>query len=99
MKEEHLEMRRAAAKYTAAHNRELMAIRREERKRGLPYKVYTGEMCYEALPPERIMGAKKKPAGCSDVRWRIELSRRRLAKKFPARYKCLGFLPDPDKLT
>lgn len=98
MTEAHLEMRRKAAKRTAANNRELMEVRREEKRRGLTQKVYTQEMHYEALPPERIATARRKPAGCSDVRWRIELSRRRMAAAFNGRPEPLGHLPDPDTL-
>ena len=32
--------------------------------------------CGRIVPPEVIMAAKRRPDGCSDVRWRIELRRR-----------------------
>lgn len=37
--------------------------------------------CQRTVPLRDIMEAKVKPEGVSDVRWRIELSRRRLAAK------------------
>ena len=40
--------------------------------------------------------AKKKPANTSAVRWRMELRRRALAKRFG--HKNLNLLPDPDTI-
>lgn len=48
----------------------------------------------EALALDSLTSAKRKPAGCSAVRWRIELSRRRLAA-----VGLLDMLPDPDMLA
>ena len=43
---------------------------------------------------EVLSKAKTKPANTSAVRWRMELRRRALAKRFG--HKNLTFLPDPD---
>lgn len=40
-----------------------------------------------------IMSAKTKPEGCSDVRWRIELKRRRMVRRMGP--LAMDWLPDP----
>lgn len=45
-----------------------------------------------------LRNAKTKPRGCSDIRWRIELGRRRMAARHPGSPNPLGHLPDPDTL-
>ena len=70
----------------AAHKRE---------KRGVACTGYCkATKRVEALALDSLTSAKRKPAGCSDVRWRIELSRRRLAA-----VGLLDMLPDPDMLA
>ncbi len=50
----------------------------------------------EAISPDELARAKTKPANCSAVRWRMELSRRRMSRA------CTGkmpyYLPNPDRL-
>ncbi len=50
----------------------------------------------EAISPDELARAKTKPANCSAVRWRMEISRRRMSRA------CTGklpyYLPDPDAL-
>lgn len=48
----------------------------------------------EALSLNSLSTAKRRPASCSAVRWRIELSRRRLAAA-----GLIDSLPDPDRLS
>ncbi len=52
--------------------------------------------CVEAISLDELARAKTKPANCSAVRWRMELSRRRMSRA------CTGklpyYLPDPDAL-
>lgn len=75
-----------ADRLEAAHKRE---------KRGVACTGYCkATKRVEALALDLLTSAKRKPAGCSDVRWRIELSRRRLAAVGP-----LDMLPDPDMLA
>ena len=44
------------------------------------------EMFSKTASAHAIMTAKKKPAHCSEVRWRIELRRRQQAKELGPRY-------------
>ena len=56
--------------------------------------------CKRTVPLHYIMKARVKPKGVSDVRWRIELSRRRLAAKERSGggKGDLASLPDPDMM-
>lgn len=56
--------------------------------------------CQRTVPLRDVMEAKVKPEGVSDVRWRIELSRRRLAAKERSGggKGDLASLPDPDMM-
>lgn len=53
-------------------------------------------------PPSlsKIMGAKERPEGVSEVRWRMELSRRRMVAEArrEGRDRDIDFLPHPDRL-
>mgnify|MGYP004642906957 CR=1 FL=1 len=56
--------------------------------------------CQRTVPLHDIMRAKVKPKGVSDIRWRMELSRRRLAAKergYGGKGD-LASLPDPDMM-
>ena len=58
------------------------------------------DACWEATKPVRLgelMHAKRKPANTSDVRWRIELRRRAMLKRYDCH--CLDVAPDPDMLA
>lgn len=50
---------------------------------------------YAPVSLEALRKAKTQPRGCSDARWRMELSRRRMARECPEYY---NQLPDPDRL-
>ena len=63
-----------------------------ERRKVVGYHAATKRV--EALTLDSLASAKRKPASCSDARWRIELSRRRLAAA-----GLLDTLPDPDMLA
>lgn len=39
-------------------------------------ELWQAHKCAELTPNEKIMRARRKPAGVSDVRWRMELRRR-----------------------
>ena len=56
--------------------------------------------CQRTVPLRDITRAKVKPAGVSDIRWRMELSRRRMAAKErgDGGKGDLAFLPHPDWL-
>ncbi len=56
-----------------------------------------GDPCREYSPVslEALRKAKKQPRGCSDARWRMELSRRRMERDCPDAYH---LLPDPDRI-
>lgn len=56
--------------------------------------------CQRTVPLHDIMRAKVKPKGVSDIRWRMELSRRRLAAKERSGggKGDLASLPDPDMM-
>ena len=54
--------------------------------------VAAAEWC--PTPLLRIMKAKRKPDGVSDVRWRMELSRRRMC----GRDGNVEFVRDPDAI-
>lgn len=80
-----------------AEKKVMEAAKWQERKRGLPPPLgYYGSM---PVSFEVLCLAKKRPRGCSEVRWRIELSRRRLAAKYSSQDHALNFLPDPDGLA
>jgi len=50
---------------------------------------------YAPVSLEALRHAKTQPRGCSDTRWKMELSRRRMARECPEYY---NQLPDPDRL-
>lgn len=85
--------------------READEPRRTRRKRKTPGGRMTREelrmfKCQRTVPLRDVMEAKVKPEGVSDVRWRIELSRRRLAAKERSGggKGDLASLPDPDMM-
>ena len=90
--------------YYMKHKADRAAYQREyRRKRKAPGDRMTREelrmlKCKRTVPLRDIMEAKVKPEGVSDVRWRIELSRRRLAAKERSGggKGDLASLPDPD---
>ena len=54
------------------------SLRRSRARTGYdPHKLYP-------IPDAELAHAHKKPASCSDVRWRIELRRRRDARYYSA---------------
>lgn len=82
---------------------------KEERRTRREHKALGGRMtreevrmfkCKRTVPLHYIMEARVKPEGVSDVRWRIELSRRRLAAKERSGggKGDLASLPDPDMM-
>lgn len=77
--------RRNKARYKAAH-----PYKRLDEKCGPGATFHRVEQVAQGS----LFTAKRKPAGTSDVRWRIELSRRRLAA-----VGLLDMLPDPDMLA
>ena len=60
-------------------------------------RLYSGDMgrAYQAISPEALRTAKKCPKRCSWTRWKMELSRRRMASECPEYY---NQLPDPDRI-
>lgn len=85
--------------------REAEEARRTRRERKTPGGRMTREelrmlKCQRTVPLHYIMEARVKPEGVSDVRWRIELSRRRLAAKERSGggKGDLASLPDPDMM-
>ena len=90
--------------YYRKHKADRAAYQREyRRKRKAPGDRMTREelrmfKCKRTVPLLNIMKARVKPEGVSDVRWRIELSRRRLAAKERSGggKGDLASLPDPD---
>ena len=85
--------------------READEPRRTRRKRKTPGGRMTREelrmlKCQRTVPLRDVMEARVKPEGVSDVRWRIELSRRRLAAKERSGggKGDLASLPDPDMM-
>ena len=85
--------------------READEPRRTRRKRKTPGGRMTREElrmlnCKRTVTLRDIMEAEVKPEGVSDVRWRIELSRRRLAAKerIGGGKGDLASLPDPDMM-
>lgn len=85
--------------------READEPRRTRRERKAPGDRMTREelrmfKCQRTVTLRDIMEAKVKPEGVSDVRWRIELSRRRLAAKERSGggKGDLASLPDPDMM-
>lgn len=87
---------RKAAKRAAANSREFIEIRAEERRRGMSPRMDTSHRGLDPISPSSLAKAKVKPRNCSDVRWRIELRRRRAVKS----HNCHGVpcAPDPDRL-
>lgn len=85
-----------AAKRAAANSREFIEIRAEERRRGMSPRMDTSHRDLDPISPSSLAKAKVKPRNCSDVRWRIELRRRRAVKS----HNCHGVpcAPDPDRL-
>ena len=92
--------------YYRKHKAECAAYQREYRRKR---KTLDGRMtreelrmlnCQRTVPLRDVMEAKVKPEGVSDVRWRIELSRRRLAAKerSGSGKGDLASLPDPDMM-
>lgn len=65
--------------------------RREADKASLDYIKATRPVTLGTLT-----SARKKPKNTSDVRWRIELRRRAMARRYGA--QCLDFAADPDRL-
>lgn len=63
-------------------------------KRGGSLTRFAGDQ-FCAISPARLAAMKKRPKKCSPVRWRIELSRRKMAEERP---ELLARLPDPDRL-
>ena len=92
--------------YYKKHKADRAAYQREyRRKRKAPGDRMTREelrmfKCKRTVPIHYIMEAKVKPERVSDVRWRIELSRRRLAAKERSGggKGDLASLPDPDMM-
>lgn len=85
--------------------REAEEARRTRRKRKTSGGRMTREelrmlKCQRTVPLSDVMKARVKPEGVSDVRWRIELSRRRLAAKerIGGGKGDLASLPDPDMM-
>ena len=74
------ERRRKAAKRSEQDRAELNAIRGEERRRGLKPKIMVDDAHLAAISPSALARARKKPRNCSDVRWRIELRRRKAVR-------------------
>lgn len=94
--EERARLAREMAKIPQISSKELAEIEAEEARRGLP--PITGAFRFSGtVSTEIIMRARKKPQGVSDVRWRIELSRRRMVAK-TTRTKELPCLIHPDLL-
>ena len=92
--------------YYRKHKADRAAYQREYRRK---HKALGGRMtreemrmfkCKRTVPLHYIMEARVKPEGVSDVRWRIELSRRRLAAKERSGggKGDLASLPDPDMM-
>lgn len=94
--EERARLAREMAKIRQISSKELAAIKTEEARRGLP--PITGAFQFSGtVSTETITRARKKPQGVSDVRWRIELSRRRMVAQ-TTRIKELPCLIHPDLL-
>lgn len=74
------ERRRVAAKRSEQDRAELNAIRREERQRGLKPKIMVDDAHLAAISPVALARARRKPRNCSEVRWRIELRRRKAVR-------------------
>lgn len=89
--------REYSRQYRKSHRDEINAGKRHWRAmRKLGGDARAGDV----VPTDAIMRAKVKPKGVSDVRWRIELSRRRMAAKEKAGGGIgnLSTLPHPDRL-
>lgn len=88
-----------AAKVRKIGRRELKEILHEESRRGLQPRIETAACVLGSVDPKSLAAAKVKPAGCSDVRWRIELRRRRTQRRLCG-VNVVGHMvfPDPDAL-
>ena len=71
--------------------KEAAKARREADKQSLDYIKAT-----RPVSAEHLARATRKPANTSEVRWRIELRRRAMARRYGA--QCLDFAEDPDRL-
>lgn len=87
--------RRKGEDTSSAWLRELEEIGREERRRGLRpvHDAFKNSAC---IPLNTIQSARTKPKGVSAARWRMELSRRAMSRKWGK--KSLDFLTDPDTI-
>lgn len=75
----YLERRRRGEDTASAAQRELAEIAANEARLGLP-PVMDAWRRSRSVSMRTIMGAKKKPSGVSDARWRMELSRRKMVR-------------------
>lgn len=91
----YLERRRRGEDTASAAQRELAEIAAEEARLGLP-PVMDAWRRSRTVSLRTIMAAKKKPSGVSDVRWRMELSRRKMVRM--AGEAEASFLDHPDVL-
>lgn len=87
--------RRMGEDTSSAWPRELKEIAFEERRRGLRSvkDAFSESACISLYT---IQKARTKPKGVSDVRWRMELSRRAMVRRWGN--KALDFLTDPDTI-
>ena len=80
--------------------RRAIAARKKATRAARDRDLKLRDACWEATKPVRLgelMHAKRKPANTSDVRWRIELRRRAMLKRYDCH--CLDVAPDPDMLA
>lgn len=75
--------------------KEFRQIRAEEMRRGLKPIRSANLDLGRTVPLETIMKSRMRPAGVSAVRWRIELSRRRM---WCGRDGMVEFARDPDRM-
>lgn len=87
--------RRKGEDTSSAWLRELEEIAAEERRRGLR-SVKDAFRSSASLPLSTIQKARRKPKGVSAARWRMELSRRAMSRKWGN--KAMDFLVDPDTI-
>lgn len=66
----------AFAEQVKAYRAKLAAEREERRRQGKPGNHYIN-LLLNPVRTREIFSAKRKPAGVSDARWRMELARRR----------------------
>lgn len=89
---------KCSAEYTKRYDREYRRTHKKARFHkldGLGKALHPRVVVYaDPVSEEVLFRARKKPSGTSDVRWRIELSRRRLAAA-----GLVDMLPDPDRLA